>query len=178
MEIICKPNKKKLIISIALYSLFIVLGFLLIFKSDIFAASYFAKSLGLLGKSITIQIIGFLSAIIMSLLFAGTVKLYFQNYALILNEKGFINNTNFTNVGLILWKDIVDLKINKRTHNSLIFIYVKNKNKYYNKVKNPIIKLNILTYNKAYKASFVLETANLIISEDELFEILKKHIKR
>ena len=177
MEIIYRPSKKKLLSSVAISSLFIVLGIFIILRSDIFAATHFANRLGIFGLPISIQIIGILGIVIMSLMLIGTINLFFQNYIIKINEKGLINNTNFTNVGLILWNDIQYLRLNKKKHNSTIYINVKNKKKYYDRIKNPIIKLNAYTYNKVYKTSFVIETANLTISEDELFEIFKKYAK-
>lgn len=177
MEIIYRPSKKRLLSSLAISSLLIVLGIFIILRSDIFAATHFAKRLGIFGLPISFQIIGILGVVILSLMLVGTINLFFQNSIIKINEKGLINNTNFTNVGLILWKDIVDIRINKKKHNSLIFINVKNTKKYYNRIKNPIIKLNFYTYNKVYKTSFVIETANLTIPDDELFEIFKKFAK-
>lgn len=177
MEIIYKPNKKSIFKSLAMCIFFNIAGYIFIVKSDYFADTYFVKSFGIFGMPISIQIIGVLSIVFFSLFFIGTINLFFQNYIIKINEKGLINNTNFTNVGLILWNDIQDLRLNKKKHNSTIYINVKNKKKYYDRIKNPIIKLNAYTYNKVYKTSFVIETANLTISDDELFEILKKHAK-
>lgn len=177
MEIIYKPNKKKLKIALIIYNLFIVVGFFITLKSDIFASTYFAKRLGILGTPISIQIIGVLTIVIMTLMFIGTIKLLFKNRILIVNDEGFINYTNFTNAGLILWKDVKDVRINRKKHNSLILIIVKDEKKYFNKFKNPIIKLNAITYKKAYNTSFVIETAYLKISEDDLMKIFKKNAK-
>lgn len=177
MEIIYKPNKKKLLTSLAVYSLIFVLGVVIILRSDLFAATYFAKSLGILGKPTSIQIIGVLSVAVMFLIFVGTIKLYYQNCLLIMNDQGFINKTNFTNIGLVLWSDVKDVRFKKKKHNSMIFINVEDDKKYFKRIKNPLIKLNILTYKKTYKASFVVETANLTISGDDLFEIFKKYAK-
>lgn len=173
MEIVYKPNKKKLLITLVGLSIFIILGIFFIIKPDYFASSYFAKSLGILGKPISIQIIGVFTIIFFVLYSIGVFNIFFSNYALLITEKGFINNTSLTNAGLILWKDIKHIKLNK----GLIYIYVKNEKNYFNRIKNPLIKLNALTYNKTYKVSFVIDTKRLTISEDELFEILKKYAK-
>ena len=56
------------------------------------------------------------------LLYIGVLfKYIFSNYALLITEKGFINNTSLTNAGLIHWKDVKHVKLNK----GLIYIYVK-----------------------------------------------------
>lgn len=173
MEIVYKPNKKKLLITLVGLSIFIILGIFFIIKPDYFASSYFAKSLGILGKPMSIQIIGVFTIIFFVLYSIGVFNIFFSNYALLITEKGFINNTSLTNAGLILWKDIKYVKLNK----GLIYIYVKNEKNYFNRIKNPLIKLNALTYNKTYKVSFVIDTKRLTISEDELFETLKKYAK-
>lgn len=156
---------------------FMISGFFFILNPEYFASSYFMRSFGVFGKPVSIQIIGVLSIVISGLWFIGTFKLFFDKYILLINEKGFINKTNFINFGLILWKDVVDIRMTKRKGNSLIFIYVKNKRKYYKSKKNPIDRLNIFAYDNVYKTSIVVEMAHLAISEEELFEIFKKHAK-
>lgn len=106
---------------------FMISGFFFILNPEYFASSYFMRSFGVFGKPVSIQIIGVLSIVISGLWFIGTFKLFFDKYILLINEKGFINKTNFINFGLILWKDVVDIRMTKRKGNSLIFIYVKTK---------------------------------------------------
>lgn len=173
METVYKPNKKNILITLVGSSIFIILGIFFIIKPDYFASSYFSKSLGMLGKPISIQIFGFLGTMLFFLLSIGVLNIFFSNYALLITEKGFINNTSLTNAGLIHWKDVKHVKLNK----GLIYIYVKNEKNYFSKIKNPLIKLNALIYNKTYKVSFVIDLKRLTVSEDELFEIFKKHAK-
>lgn len=173
MKIIYKPNKINIFTTLVISILFIVAGFLLIIKSVYFADSSFSRSLGILGKPISIQIIGVFTVIFISLMTIGVLNIFFSNYALLITEKGFINNTSLTNAGLILWKDIKHVRLNK----GLIYIYVKNERNYFSRIKNPLIKLNALIYNKTYKVSFVIDPKRLTISEEELFEILKKYAK-
>src|SRR5690625_1245320 len=94
-----------------------------------------------------------------------------------INDKSFINNMNFININIILCKDFLDIRMTKRKRNSLIFIYVRNKRKYYKRNKNPIDRLNVFAYDKVYGTAIVIETAHLTVSEDELFEIFKKYAK-
>lgn len=179
MEIIYRPSKKKLLHNIFIYSILIACGLFILIKSDYIATTYYARSLGLFGAQTSLQILGILIITGHCFLIIGTINLFFQNYVLIINEEGFINNTNFTNAGLILWSDVIDIGINKKKYFSRISIYMnkKNKKKYYSKIKNPIIKLNVIIYNKVYGAPFYIETTHLSTSDDELFEILKKHAK-
>lgn len=155
----------------------IVAEFYIILNPEYFASTYFARRLGIFGKPISIQIIGILSVVAFGLMFIGTSKLFFDKYILLINEKGFINKTNFINFGLILWKDVVDIRMTKRKYNSIIYIYVRNKRNYYKRKKNPIDWLNIFAYDKVYGTAIVIETAHLTVSEDELFEIFEKHAK-
>ena len=173
METVYKPNKKNILITLVGLSVFIILAIFFMIKPDYFASSYFAKSLGIFGQPISIQIIGFFKAMFFSLFSIGVINIFFCNYALLITEKGFINNTSLTNAGLIHWKDVKHVKLNK----GLIYIYVKNEKNYFSKIKNPLIKLNALIYNKTYKVSFVIDLKRLTVSEDELFEIFKKHAK-
>src|SRR5690625_2758332 len=170
METVYKPNKRNILITLVGSSIFIILGIFFIIKPDYFASSYFSKSLGMLGKPISIQIFGFLGTMLFFLLSIGVINIFFSNYALLITEKGFINNTSLTNAGLIHCKHV---KLNK----GLIYIYVKNEKNYFSKIKNPLIKLNALIYNKTYKVSFVIDPKRLTVSENELLEIFKKRAK-
>lgn len=173
MEIIYEPNKKNLLLTIVGLSIFVIIGIFIVINSDIIATYHFARIWGILGKPMTIQIIGIFGMIFMLLYTIGVLNIFFSNYALLITEKGFINNTSLTNAGLILWKDIKHVKLNK----GMIYIYVKNEKNYFNRIKNPLIKLNALIYNKTYKVSFVIDPKRLTVSEDELFEIIKKYAK-
>lgn len=178
MEIIYKPNKKKLLRNIFVYSLIIAFSLFIIIKSDFIATSNYARRLGIFGMQTSLQILGILFTTVHCFLIIGTINLFFHKYALIINEKGFVNNTNFTNVGLILWNDVINIRMDKKKYFSRISIYMnkKNKKKYYSRIKNPIIKLNVIIYNKVYGAPFCIETTLLSTSDDELFEILKKQV--
>lgn len=178
MEIIYKPNKRKLSTTLIMSAVFILLGILLIVNPDNFASSFFARSIGPFGKPLTIQIVGMLTVLFFLLYSVGMLNIFFSNYGLKITEDGFINNTSLTNVGLILWSDIKDVRFKKKKHNSMIFINVEDDKKYFKRIKNPLIKLNVLTYKTTYNASFVVETANLTISGDELVEIFEKHVSK
>jgi len=177
MEIIYKPNKKKLVITFVTLSVFIILEFFIIINSDIIANYHFARSLGILGKPITIQIIGIFGVIFLLLYSIGILNIFFSKYGLVVTEKGFINNTSITNPGLILWDDIIGIKSDIGKYGAIVFVYLKNEKKYLNRIKNPIVKLNALIYNKTYKTSFVIDKSRLTITEGELLEIFKKYAK-
>lgn len=177
MEIIYKPKKGSLIITLMFATAFMIAGCFFVLNPEYFASSYFVRSFGIFGQPISIQIIGVLSVVISGLMFIGTSKLFFDKYILLINEKGFINKTNFINFGLIPWKDVVDIRMTKKKRNSMIYVYLKNKRKYYKRKKNPIDWLNIFAYDKVYGTAIVIETAHLTVSEDELFEIFKKYAK-
>ena len=177
MEIIYKPNKKNILKTLAFLSVFVAIGFLFIIKSEDFTDSLIAKKTLILSSPISFQILGLMSLIISFLFFIGNLNIFFSKYALMISEKGFINNTSLANVGLIIWDDIYDVKLKKEKNSSSIFIYAKNEKKYYRRIKNPIIKFNTYTLKKSYKASFVIDPHKLAISDDELFEIFKKYAK-
>lgn len=177
MEIIYKPKKGSLIITLMFAIAFMIAGCFFALNPEYFASSYFVKRFGVFGQPISIQIIGILSVVAAGLLFIGTSKLFFDKYILLINEKGFINKTNFINFGLIPWKDVVDIRMTKKKRNSMIYVYLKNKRKYYKRKKNPIDWLNVFAYDKVYGTAIVIETAHLTVSEDELFEIFKKYAK-
>lgn len=164
-------------ISIVVISIFVLIGIAFILKSEMFSSTYFASRLGIFGKPISIQITGVLTVLTMSLFIIGTINLFLQNYVLIVSEKGFVNNTNFTNVGPISWDDVNEIRLTKKDSNSFLLVYVKDEKKYYDKIKNPIIKLNAIIYNKFYGSSFVVETSNLQISDDELLELFSAYMK-
>lgn len=175
MEIIYRPKRERLVYSIFIYCVFIGLGVLIFVKADYIATFQFSRIFGLFGTSPSFQIIGILSVLIFILMIIGTINIFIQNYILKINEKGFENNTNFTNVGLIEWEDVLEISLMEKQINGYILIHVKNKEIYFKRIKNPLIRWNAMTYSKYYKTSFLIETQHLSIFDFELFDILQKY---
>jgi len=165
-----KLNKKKVIYAS-------IAGLLIILSGIIFTLYPEALSkYGLVRNPTVIKIIGIGVIICMTPLTLGMFTLLLHTYGLKLTEDGFINNTNMTNIGIVNWKDIEDIRIKKISKkNDIILITVKNERRYYERIKNPLKKLNILMYNKTYKASFVIDPHKLFISTEEIVSALRKH---
>lgn len=158
-----KMNKKNVSFIIVILFLIEIFGFLFIYSPSFFTSTI-------------IRIIGIIFCIISVFFLIGHFTMLFSSYGLKLYDNGLVNNTNLTNVGLILWTDISSIKINKLKKNILILIFIKNEEKYYKNVKNPFKRINLSTYNNFYGTPFVIETRNLSISAEELERILQTKI--
>lgn len=165
-----KLNKKRVVFAS-------IAGLLLILSGIIFILYPEALSkYGLVRNPTIIKAIGIGAVICMIPLSIGMFTLLFSTYGLKITEEGFINNTNMTNIGIINWKDIENIRIQEINKKSkIILITVKDEKKYYDQIKNPLKKMNILMYNKTYKASFVIDPHKLFISTEEIVSALRKH---
>lgn len=101
-----KLNKKNIFIVVTILTIFGIFG-ILFFVSPTTFVSAFIRSATL------IKFIGFFLSVFSILLLVGYITLLFDNYGFKMTEKGIINNTNLTNVGIVYWKDITKIKIKK-----------------------------------------------------------------
>lgn len=165
-----KMNKRNIISIILLLFLLEVSGFLFIYTPSFFTST-------IVRSKLLIGIMGIFFCVVAAFFLIGHLRLLLSSNGVELYNKGMINNTNLTNIGLILWTDISSFKIKKLKKNILILIFVKNEEKYYHNIKNPVTTINLLSYKKIYKTPFVIETKNLFITAEELEDILQDKIK-
>ena len=66
-------------------------------------------------------------------------KLFDKESGLIISKKGIFDNTSGVSIGLIIWDDIVDIRVQQIMANKFITIHVKDPEKYIGKAKNKMM---------------------------------------
>lgn len=169
-EIVYELNKKSIVHLILLFTISGILGILFLVYTPFFVSA-------LIRNEILIKFIGVI-AIVSSILFLiGYVRALFYNYGLKISEKGIINNTNLTNIGVIYWYDIISVRVMEVRKSPFVLVFVKGDDKYLKKV-NFLKRLNILGYKNTYGTSVVIETKNINCSAEDLKTILEKRVEQ
>lgn len=166
---IYKLNKKNLTIVLFCVIIMVIAGTLFALYPTSFSES------GLVRNPTIVRVIGIALVSIMMFFSIGLFIQLLDKYGLKITEKGFVNNTNLMNVGIIHWNDIEDIQIKKLKKNEMVLIQIRNEKKYYDRIKNPLKKINVLTYKKTYGASFVIEPKNIGCTAEELVVVLNKY---
>lgn len=111
-------SKTKLLFGIAGSILFVVLGFYLfttIAEQETKFNPMFVKVAGLT------SVLFFGAAGIY-----GIIKLFDKSVGLIIDEKGIIDNTNASSIGLIKWADIIEIRTKQVMSTKFLLIFTKN----------------------------------------------------
>ena len=106
------------------------------------------------------------------------LMLFSHKPGVIICDKGIINRSNWTNLGLIAWNDIINIKRKKIGKGKYIIVFLKNPDYYMSKVKNPVTKLNITQYNITYDTPVVINPKTLSCTFDELESALREGFER
>lgn len=95
-----------------------------------------------------------------------------------INNRGLINRSNWTGLGLLSWTDIV--RIEKKTvgKGEYILIFLKNSEDYVSRIKNPIKLLNIIQYKIAYNTPVVINPKSLDCTFEELESAIREGFER
>lgn len=111
------------------------------------------------------------------LLLFGTVtilmlkRLFSNKQGVQIFEKGFIDNSNVFNIGIISWNDVTKITTQEVMSNKFVLVHVKNPEYYMNKVSG--IKKNLLKGNfKTYGTPISVVHTSLKVSHKELYELL------
>jgi len=169
-EIIYELNKKSIVNLILLFTAFGILGLLFLIYTPFFVSS-------LIRNETLIKFVGVI-AIVSSIFFLiGYVKALFYNYGLKISEKGIINNTNLTNIGVIYWEDIISVRVMELRKIPFVLVFLKDDDKYLEKISF-LKRLNILGFKKTYGTSIVIETKNINCSAEDLKIILQKRLEQ
>ncbi len=168
--IIYKLNRRNITILLLILVLIFGSGILFI----IFPSTFVSV---IIRSELLVRIIGYALCIVSMPFLIGYLSLSLDGYALKISEQGIENNSSLTNVGIICWKDISQIRIKKLKKNNLILIEVRNEEKYCKTIKNPFKRINLSTYNKTYGTSFVIETKNVICSPEDLETILQNRLQ-
>lgn len=166
-------SKNKLFLGIGLSILFVVLGaFLFTHASDFNNTSSLLKS-PLVVKSIGLLSISFFGAICIY----GIRKLFNNEFGLIINKNGIIDNSNASSIGLIEWNDILDIHKKQILSSSFLLVKVKNPEKYIAKAKNKIHARLIKSNMKMYGTPISITPNTLKIDFNKLENLLTNYLK-
>ena len=117
-------------------------------------------------------------AIIYPIILFRTLKIIFSKKAgLLISEIGIVDNIGITNLGIIEWNEINNVRIIKQYFQNFILLDLNNNDKYLsnkigfqkNQIKNSIEK---------YGTPSVINASNLNSDLDELISIIKEKIKK
>lgn len=159
-------SKKKLILFFFIGLFFIIIGYIGIIKPENFISPFFRNS----------EIIRIIS--IAGVLFFGIGiiyilwKLFDKKPGLIIDQKGIIDNSNATSVGLIEWSDINRIEKKQVMSTEFLILHINQPEKYIQRVKNIILKKAIEMNVKKYGSPISITCTSLEITIKELESII------
>lgn len=168
-------NKSKISLYILVTIIFVVIGVLFSTHPENF------NSLKIRNPNF-IRIVG-----ILAIIFFGTavffifLKLFDKKSALIIDETGIIDYTNFSSIGLIKWEDIQEIKTEKVASTKFILIYVFNPEIYLNKakgLKKLLLKGNNLQYKTPLSITFSTIKCDFNQIEKFIYETFERQRKK
>lgn len=123
--------------------IFVMLGVLFILTPDKFASTLFRNPQ-------TIRVVGVLAVLFFGAAgMYGLRKLFDKSIGLIIDENGITDNSNAASVGLIEWRDIVEIKTEQVMSTRFLLIFVTNPNKYLDRTtgfKQKLMRGNMKMY--------------------------------
>ena len=99
------------------------------------------------------------------------IKLFDKKPGLILDENGIYDNSSFVSVGLILWKDIESIRIEKIKSTKTLIVNIYNPEKYIdrsNRFKKVLLNLN----TKLYGTPLTIGLAGLKFNRERLEKLI------
>lgn len=156
-------DKSKVIFTILASVLFIVLGFWFVLSFATMQSRY---------SPLLIQIVGIVSILFFGLALFFTIPKYFdKNPSFIVTNKGIVDNTNGTSVGLIEWDDIIEIKVIEIWKTKAILLETNQSEKYIAKA-NPsqakIMRANL----KMYGTPLSISPQTLKIDFEDLYNLI------
>jgi hypothetical protein len=159
-------SKSKTIGAILMSTLFVLLGFLLLF-ADIQIPL----------NPILLKILGVIAVLFFGLALYSSLKRFSDKKAgLIFNKLGIIDNSNDISIGLIEWNDIIEINFFEIYKTKSILIFTENPEKYIAKVKPIQAKLMRLNW-KNYGSPISISPQTLAIDFDVLYDMVLKEMK-
>jgi len=128
---------------------------------------------GVHASPVQIFIVGIVSILFFGLCTTFIFKKIIDNTpGLVINNNGINDNSGGTSVGLILWKDIKEIKELTVANQNFIMIIVNNPDEYINK-ENSFIKRKTMEINyKTYQSPISISANGLKCNFDELYKII------
>ncbi len=115
---------------------------------------------------------------VIAILFFGTVcvtipwKLFSNNIGLIINDKGIIDKSNLSSIGLIEWEDITGIRTEKVQKTRFFLIDTNKPKKYLDKANSKFKKRLLSGNNRMYKTPLSITLTILKVKFSELEKLL------
>lgn len=171
-EIHIEQKKKRYFKIGIMASFFLVLSIIFIVFPSIF-----------LSKTINSKVFVVVSGVLGTLFF-GLVSLYnWRKYlnsklGIYIGEQGVLDLTSVFRFGWIEWEDIVGFKSHTVKGVPMIFIEVKEIEKYLNRLKSPILLKAAQNYQNAYQTPLFMSVKSLSKTQAEIEKILNTELKK
>ena len=152
--------------------------FLHLFGSIIFVA-LFIFIIAELQPSFFIEVVGYCGIVFFG--FGGLVlirKLFDHRPGLIIDQNGITDNTNYTSVGRIEWKDIVGLDTYQVESTKMIIVYIENPEEYIKRAKSSLAAKSMRMSQSMTGSPLSINSGPLKISHDELERLLWKELEK
>jgi hypothetical protein len=160
-------DKSKVIFAILASVLFIALGFWLVFSFATMQTRF---------SPLMIQILGIASILFFGLALFFTIPKYFdKSPGLIFTNKGIVDNTNGTSVGLIEWDDIVEITAIEIWKTKAILLLTDKPEKYIEKAnssQDKIMRANL----KMYGTPLCITPQTLKIDFEDLYDLILEEL--
>jgi hypothetical protein len=109
-------------------------------------------------------------------LYLLSINLFSSKIGLVINNQGILNNTDYVNIGLIKWTDILEIKIKEFGKGKYLLLNLKNEKTYIENTGNYFSKL-LLYYNRLqYNTIVHINYKFLESSFEELENILQNGV--
>lgn len=105
-------------------------------------------------------------------------KLFDTKPGLIINQKGFIDNSSVMSAELVLWSDIKEIKIITINNQKIIMVILNNPQDYLNKVTNKLKKKGMEINYKWYGAPISISANSLQTKDKDLYKILLEKMQQ
>jgi len=162
-------SKKKMYLMLFGSIIFVILGIWLVTNPP-------KNSNPIFGNPMIILISG-ISAIIFFGFIAFTLfkKLPDNKPGLIINSEGIIDNSSGVSAGIVLWKDIIEIKTTNVINQKFLMFIVENPDEYINR-QNGIVKRKAMEMNyKSYGSPISISANTLDTNFEELYNLLVKN---
>lgn len=149
--------------------IFIVGGVWGIIDPERFSSTRYPKNI--------VFIIGIVGASFFGICFVFIAKKAFSNKpGLVINDKGIIDNSNATSVGLIEWSDITGMKTLKISSSKIIVIETSKPEKYIKRSKNIVSKNAMKANHRMYGSPLSIISNSLKINFHELENLIANQL--
>lgn len=152
--------------------IFVFLGILFLVNPEKFTSFRFRSET-------TIFISGILSILFFGLCFFFILKkILDKRIGLIINEKGFVDNSSAISLGFVPWQDVSEVFETKVANQCFVSVNLKNPEDYFKKQNNILIRKSLEINFKNFNSLISISSNSLKIKHDNLLEIFSEYFEK